>query len=123
MPWYFNGDSFETNLGTSGDNIEPGGRELIDGLEENITFLINNSKKLILIYPIPSFKFDVTKRIMSEIPKGTLNSAEYLNKNPFFVKLAIVFSTFVHHTDFVFRCTNFKSFGIKERFSAFMTIF
>ena len=35
LPWYFN-DSFETNLGASGDNIEPGGRELIDGLKENI---------------------------------------------------------------------------------------
>ena len=57
MPWYFNGDSFETNLGTSGDNIEPGGRELIDGLKENITFLINNSKKLILIYPIPELGY------------------------------------------------------------------
>tara|TARA_Y100001970_G_C14104721_1_gene787438 strand:- start:400 stop:1218 length:819 start_codon:yes stop_codon:yes gene_type:complete len=57
LPWYFNGDSFETNLGTSGDNIEPGGRELIDGLKENITFLINNSKKLILIYPIPELGY------------------------------------------------------------------
>ena len=50
LPWYFNGDSFETNLGSSDDNIELGGRELIVGLEENTTFLINNSKKLILIY-------------------------------------------------------------------------
>ena len=57
LPWYFNGDSFETNLGASGDNIEPGGRELIDGLKENITFLINNSKKLILIYPIPELGY------------------------------------------------------------------
>ena len=57
LPWYFKGDSFETNLGTTGDNIEPGGRELIDGLEENITFLINNSKKLILIYPIPELGY------------------------------------------------------------------
>ena len=33
IPWYFNGDSFETNLGTSGDDIEPRGRELLDRLE------------------------------------------------------------------------------------------
>ncbi len=39
---------------------------------------------VILIYPIPSFKFDVTKRIMNEIPKTNLNSAEYLNQNSFY---------------------------------------
>jgi len=57
FPWYFNGDSFETNLGTIGDDIEPGGKQLIDGLEENINFLIDNSKKLILIYPIPELGY------------------------------------------------------------------
>ena len=58
FPWYFNGDSFETNLGTIVDNIEPGGNDLLAGLEENITFLLNNSKKLILIYPIPELGYN-----------------------------------------------------------------
>ena len=57
LPWYFNGTSFETNLGTIGDNIEPGGRDLLAGLEENMGFLIDNSKKLILIYPIPELGY------------------------------------------------------------------
>ena len=57
FPWYFNGDAFETNLGTIVDNIEPGGNDLLSGLEENIIFLLNNSKKLILIYPIPELGY------------------------------------------------------------------
>jgi len=57
FPWYFNGDSFETNLGTIVDDIEPGGNDLLAGLEENIIFLLNNSKKLILIYPIPELGY------------------------------------------------------------------
>ena len=58
FPWYFNGDAFETNLGTIVDNIEPGGNDLLAGLEENINFLLNNSKKLILIYPIPELGYN-----------------------------------------------------------------
>jgi hypothetical protein len=54
----FNGDAFETNLGTIVDNIEPGGNDLLAGLEENINFLLNNSKKLILIYPIPELGYN-----------------------------------------------------------------
>jgi len=57
FPWYFNGDAFETNLGTIDDSIEPGLEDLLVGLEENITFLIKNSKKLILIYPIPELGY------------------------------------------------------------------
>jgi len=57
FPWYFKGDSFETNLGTIGDDIEPGGRDLLAGIEENIRFLINNSIKLIIIYPIPELGY------------------------------------------------------------------
>ena len=57
FPWYFNGDAFETNLGSIDDNIEPGLEDLLVGLEENITFLIKNSKKLILIYPIPELGY------------------------------------------------------------------
>ena len=57
FPWYFNGDAFETNLGSIDDNIEPGLEDLLVGLEENITFIIANSKKLILIYPIPELGY------------------------------------------------------------------
>lgn len=57
IPWYFKGDAFETNLGTIGDDIEPGGVNFLVGLEENINFLIKNSKKLILIYPIPELGY------------------------------------------------------------------
>tara|TARA_Y100000591_G_scaffold306458_1_gene304909 strand:- start:805 stop:2781 length:1977 start_codon:yes stop_codon:yes gene_type:complete len=56
---------------------------IIDNFVSGLKKMLDHNH-VILIYPIPSFKFDVTKRIMSEIPKGTLNSAEYLNKNPFF---------------------------------------
>ena len=41
------------------------------------------NNKVILIYPIPSSKFDITKKIMNEVPKNTFNATEYLNKNPF----------------------------------------
>ena len=47
---------------------------LFDSLEKN---------KIILIYPIPSVKFDVVKKIMNEVPKNTFNTTEYLKKNPF----------------------------------------
>ena len=57
FPWYFKGKSFETNLGTTGDDIDPGGSDLLTGLEKNITYLINKSKKLILIYPIPELGY------------------------------------------------------------------
>ncbi len=57
FPWYFNGDSFKTNFGTIDDGIKPGGSELLEGLDKNIRFLINNSKKLILIYPIPELGY------------------------------------------------------------------
>ena len=47
---------------------------IIDILKEN---------KVILIYPIPSVNFDITKRIMNEVPKSTFNATKYLIQNPF----------------------------------------
>ena len=47
--------------------------------------LINilSENKVILVYPIPSVNFDITKRIMNEIPKNTFKATEYLIQNPF----------------------------------------
>ena len=56
-------------------------------LTDNFISSLNKILKqnyVVLIYPIPSFKFDVTKRIMNEIPKTNLNRAEYLNQNSFY---------------------------------------
>ena len=44
---------------------------------------ISSENKVILIYPIPSVNFDVTKRLMNEVPKNTFNATEYLIQNPF----------------------------------------
>ena len=44
---------------------------------------LSKNNYVILIYPIPSFKFDITKKIMNEVPKGTFKATEYLNNNPF----------------------------------------
>ena len=57
MPWYFNGKAFETDLGTSGDNINPGNNDLLIGLKENIEFLSKNSQSLIIVYPIPELGY------------------------------------------------------------------
>ena len=57
FPWYFNGDAFETNYGTIGDDTRFGGKDFLIGLEENINFLVENSSKLILIDPIPELGY------------------------------------------------------------------
>ena len=57
FPWYFNGDAFETNYGTIGDDTQFGGKDFLIGLEENINFLVENSSKLILIDPIPELGY------------------------------------------------------------------
>ena len=36
-------------------------------------FELFENNKVILIYPIPSSKFDITKKIMNEVPKNTLD--------------------------------------------------
>lgn len=53
FPWYYNGKSFESNLGTTGDDMEPGGELLLNHLKINLDFIIKTSNKLIIIYPIP----------------------------------------------------------------------
>ena len=55
-------------------------------IKENFKFSMNNilrENKVILIYPIPSVNFDITKRIMNEVPKNIFNATEYLTLNPF----------------------------------------
>jgi len=61
----------------SKDNLDPH-----ESFKNSLNKLIKNNK-VILIYPIPSSKFDVTKRIMNEVPKNTFNATKYLNKNQF----------------------------------------
>ena len=53
FPWYYNGDSFESNLGTTNDDMVAGGKSLLEGLEQNIDYMLKNSDKLIVIKPIP----------------------------------------------------------------------
>ena len=57
FPWYFNGSSFESNLGKVGDEIKAGGQELLDDLEKNVIYLKENSDELIIIEPIPELGF------------------------------------------------------------------
>ena len=55
-------------------------------IKENFKSSIINilrENKVILIYPVPSVNFDVTKRIMNEMSKITFNATEYLIQNPF----------------------------------------
>lgn len=42
-----------------------------------------NNNKVLLVYPVPSLPFDITKKIMNEVPKSAFNSSDYLNKNPY----------------------------------------
>lgn len=42
-----------------------------------------SENKVILIYPIPSVNFDITKKIMNEVPKNVFKATEYLTLNPF----------------------------------------
>jgi peptidoglycan/LPS O-acetylase OafA/YrhL len=53
FPWYFNGDSFRSNLGSTNDNMNPGGEKLLIHLKQNIDYLKERSNKLILLTPIP----------------------------------------------------------------------
>ena len=53
FPWYYNGDSFASNLGSTSDDMTPGGEKLLTDLKTNIEVLIDNSKRLLILHPIP----------------------------------------------------------------------
>jgi hypothetical protein len=57
LPWYFNGLAFESDIGSIGDDMTPGGQAFLDDLKDNITFLKKNSDSLIIIEPIPELGF------------------------------------------------------------------
>ena len=44
--------------------------------------LLKNDNRVLLVYPIPTPGFHVTKRLMQDVPKSTFNATEYLLKNP-----------------------------------------
>ena len=52
FPRYLNGVDFSTNLGSIEDDIE-GNPLLIEDLDNSIKYLSQNSKKVILLYPVP----------------------------------------------------------------------
>ena len=53
FPWYVNGTSFTSSLGSVIDNTPSGGLETLNGLKSNIEYLNLNSDKSIIISPIP----------------------------------------------------------------------
>ena len=57
LPWYFNGLAFESDIGSIGDDMTPGGQAFLGDLKDNITFLKKNSDSLIIIEPIPELGF------------------------------------------------------------------
>ena len=57
FPWYFNGLAFESDLGSTRDNMTPGGQAFLNDLRDNIAFLKKNSDSLIIIEPIPELGF------------------------------------------------------------------
>jgi peptidoglycan/LPS O-acetylase OafA/YrhL len=54
FPRYLKGNDFETSLGSIRDDIE-GSPLLINDINDSIEYLSKNSKRLILVYPIPEF--------------------------------------------------------------------
>ena len=62
---------------TSDSNLDP-----LDSFVESVNKLLSDNNKVLLIYPIPTPGFHVTKRLMQEVPKSTFNANEYLTNNP-----------------------------------------
>ena len=57
FPWYYNGEAFETNLGTIGDDTSNGEELIIEGLKKNIEFFTKNVNNLFIIYPVPELGY------------------------------------------------------------------
>jgi peptidoglycan/LPS O-acetylase OafA/YrhL len=53
LPWYYNGKSFQSNLGSTKDDMTPGGNQLLFHIQENIDYLQSVTDDLIIIHPIP----------------------------------------------------------------------
>ena len=64
---------------------------LSESFEKSLYRLMNNknNNKVILVYPIPSLPYDITKKIMNEVPKSSFNASIYLEKNPYMTNYEI----------------------------------
>ena len=58
------------------ENLKP-----IEVFKNSINYLLKNDVKVLLVYPIPSVDFNVVKRLMNEIPKGSFHVSKYLKDN------------------------------------------
>ena len=54
----------------------------LDVFINSVNDLLKNDNKVLLVYPIPTPGFHVTKRLMQDVPKSTFNATEYLLNNP-----------------------------------------
>jgi len=75
-----------------------------ESFKKSLLNILNNknNNKVVLVYPVPTLPYDITKKIMNEVPKLSFKASDFLEKNPYMTS----YESYINQNKAVFEIFN-----------------